>query len=236
MVAATAHPVQQQKVARVKPEDHLDLVRRVAIRMARRLPKVVDLGDLLGAGALGLLDAVEKYDPARCDNFPAYAEIRIRGAILDALRAMDWVPRSTRHKGHRLDHAMASLQQSLGRAPDDDEMAEQLGVTRKAYDTMRREVHDFSVVSAEDLGPSTSLKAVEAPADSLIEMEEMRDQLAGAIARLPDKERQVLSLYYLEELKLREIGEIFGVTESRICQIHAQAVGRLRKTLAKARA
>jgi RNA polymerase sigma factor for flagellar operon FliA len=216
----------------IRVEDHLYLVRKVAERMARRLPPVVDINDLIGAGTLGLIDAADKYDPARCDRFAGYAEIRIRGAILDELRTMDWVPRSVRNKGHRLSDALATLSQSLGRAPDESEMAEYLGVSAKTYDDMCRDVRNIAIVSAEDLtgeGMARFADELETQPHHEVDAKEMRERVASAVAKLPERERQVLSLYYVEELRLKEIGEIFGVTESRVCQIHTQAVARLRK-------
>ena len=189
------------------------------------------MADLVSAGTLGLLDAVAKYNPARCDRFSAYAEIRIRGAILDELRAMDWVPRSVRHKGHRLDDALNRLSQQLGRVPEGDEVARYLGVSNETYQQICRDVRTTGVVSAED-GDGDGLARFAAESrrepDAEVEHKQMRARLAQALTDLPERERQVLSLYYVEELKLKEIGEIFGVTESRVCQIHAAAVLRLR--------
>jgi RNA polymerase sigma factor for flagellar operon FliA len=215
-------------------QEYIPLVRRVAERMARRLPSVVDIGDLISAGTLGLLDAAEKYDEERCDRFAGYAEIRIRGAILDELRAMDWVPRSVRSKGHQLHDAKSNLRQNLGRAPETEEVAEYLGVTAKQVNDMALDVSRIVVVVVEDVivggfvwfvADETSVSEFE------VDKVEMRICVARAITQLPERERQVLSLYYIEELRLKEIGEIFCVTESRICQIHARAVKRLRGML-----
>lgn len=231
----TSHaPAPDSAPERARAEDHLSLVRRVAERMARRLPRGVDVRDLVSAGTLGLLDALEKYDPARCDRFSAYAEIRIRGAILDELRAMDWLPRSVREKGSRLQGAKSALRHALGRAPEDAEVAAYLGVTPDAHAAMQREVKTAQVVSAEEVsrqGVAALAREEQALPDKELFARELRERLATVIRRLPERERQVLSLYYVEDLKLKEIGEIFGVTESRICQIHAQAVRRLRKML-----
>lgn len=215
--------------------DYLYLVHRVADRMARRLPRVVDIGDLMSAGTLGLLDAMEKYDPSRCDRFSAYAEIRIRGAILDELRAMDWVPRSVRSKGHQLDEALARLASSFGRLPTEAELADYLDLTLEELAEVRKDVQNIAVVAVNDLSEEGFASFA---ADQRLEpgheldARESRARLARALARLPDKERQVLSLYYLEDLKLKEIGEVLGVSESRVCQIHAQAMERLRKLVA----
>jgi RNA polymerase sigma factor for flagellar operon FliA len=215
-------------------QEYIPLVRRVAERMARRLPSVVDIGDLISAGTLGLLDAAEKYDEERCDRFAGYAEIRIRGAILDELRAMDWVPRSVRSKGHQLHDAKSNLRQNLGRAPETEEVAEYLGVTAKQVNDMALDVSRIAVVAVEDVtvGGFARFAADETSVPEFeVDKVEMRTRVARAITQLPERERQVLSLYYIEELRLKEIGEIFCVTESRICQIHARAVKRLRGML-----
>lgn len=231
----TVQSREREPNAEIRAQDYLYLVRRVAERMARRLPRAVDLGDLISAGTVGLIDAVAKYDAQRCDRFVGYAEIRIRGAILDELRAMDWVPRSVRAKGHRLDEALATLAGSLGRAPSDTEVAELLGVDQKAHDEMRRDVRNIAVVAIEDVSADgfAAFAADERTEPGReLEERELKECLARAVLRLPERERQVLSLYYVEELRLKEIGEVFGITESRVCQIHAQAIGRLRKLVA----
>ena len=216
-----------------RAHEYLPLVRKVAERMARRLPPVVDVSDLIGAGTLGLLDAVQKYDPARCDRFAAYAEIRIRGAILDQLRTMDWMPRSVRFKGTRLDRALTKLSQALGRKPESAEMAAYLGMSDAAYEQTCVDARG-GVFSTEDLGDegSATLADERPEPHTQVAGKELRARLSRALTRLPERERQVLSLYYVEELKLKEIGEVFGVTESRVCQLHSQAVARLRGILA----
>ncbi len=213
----------------------LPLVQKVADRMARRLPPAVDKGDLIGAGTVGLIDAIEKYDPIRCDRFAAYAEIRIRGAMLDELRAMDWVPRSVRHKGARLDDAMHQLSQRLGHAPLHGEAAAFLGLSATAFAELRRDAKPTTLLSADETASEGTARFPvdeRAVPDQELAAKEMKQRVAQAITRLPERERQVLSLYYVEELKLKEIGEIFGVTESRICQIHTAAVARVRGLLA----
>ncbi|MCP4501097.1 MAG: FliA/WhiG family RNA polymerase sigma factor [Deltaproteobacteria bacterium] len=233
MVAQLSYPV-PSRAQGINIAEYVPLVRRVAERMARRLPSVVDIGDLISAGTLGLLDAAEKYDESRCDRFAGYAEIRIRGAILDELRAMDWVPRSVRSKGHQLHDANSTLRHALGRAPEQEEIAEYLGCTPKQVGDMQLDVSRIAVVAVEDItvgGFARFASDEKLIPDAEVDHSQMRTRVAHAITELPERERQVLSLYYIEELRLKEIGEIFSVTESRICQIHARAVKRLRGIL-----
>ncbi len=227
-------PIPSENGKTVNVEDFLPLVRKVAERMARRLPSVVDLGDLMAAGTVGLIDAASKYDFDRCDRFAGYAEFRIRGAILDELRTMDWVPRSVRSKGHALRDAYRTLQHLNGESPDTAAVADYLGVTEQQVFDMEREVNHVNVVAVEDVSVDGFARFSgddESTPDQEFGQSQMRERLAAAVTELPERERQVLSLYYLEDLRLKEIGEIFGVTESRICQIHARAVKRLRGIL-----
>jgi RNA polymerase sigma factor for flagellar operon FliA len=211
-------------------EDHLPLVWRVARQVARRLPSSVDAAELVGAGTLGLVDAFARYEPSRCDRFSAYAEIRIRGAILDQLREMDWMPRSARSKRKRLEGERHRLNNSLGRAPEAAELAEALGMSVTAMERMRTDIDradvqrgpafDEANIASNDLQPGAG-----------IEQRELRARLASAISQLTTKQQQVLSLYYVDQLKLREIGQIFGVTESRVCQLHRDLIERLRAAI-----
>lgn len=191
--------------------EHLPLVWRVARQVARRLPSTIDAEDLVGAGTLGLIGALGRYEEARCDRFSAYAEFRIRGAILDQLREMDWMPRSLRTKRKKLDEARARLQQSLGRAPDASELAAALGTTREGVERIRRDVAFAEVVhgdAAEDV-------AADATPGAALEERELRARLARAMAALPERQQQVLAMYYVDQLRLREIGAPAAVTRGR---------------------
>jgi RNA polymerase sigma factor FliA len=214
------------------------LVKNIALRMAARLPiDRADKEDLINVGIIGLMNAMEKYDSKRNVQFETYARFRIRGAVLDELRARDWVPRSTRSKDSRLEDACAALQQELGRSPDESELASYLGITLDAYYALLDEVKSVSIVSQEDLRPDYLEKcecedvmgAVDrnSPLGQLTSRELMAG-LKEAIDALPKKEKLVLSLYYYEELTMKEIGKVIDLTESRVCQIHAQATLRLR--------
>jgi RNA polymerase sigma factor for flagellar operon FliA len=220
-----------------RAEDYVGVVRKVAYTMARRLPARVDVRDLISSGTIGLLDAIAKYDPTQNDNFEAYAEIRIRGAILDELRGLDWVPRSVRQKSHALEKKTRELEGALGRAPSEEEVAGSMALSIDAYFDLVNDVRAVTLMSLEDvlgaagsgvIGSSTIVE--ENPLDQLCRRS-TANALASALEQLPERERLVLSLYYLESMKLKEIGEILGVTESRVCQIHGQAIERLKDLL-----
>ncbi len=214
------------------------LVKTTVLRMAARFPiDVADKEDLINVGIIGLMSALDKYDATRNVQFETYARFRIKGAVLDELRARDWVPRSTRNKDNKLEEAFATLQQELGRPPNEQEISEHLGLTLEEYFALLDEVKNLSIISQEDLPPDYLEKydreelmgAVDHgnPLDYLTS----RDLMAGlkkAIDALPEKEKLVLSLYYFEELTMKEIGKVIDLTESRICQLHAQATLRLR--------
>jgi len=214
--------------------DHLELVRRVAKKIARRLPSVVDIDDLVGAGTVGLMDAAQRFDPVKSGSFPGYAEIRIRGAILDHLRAMDWLPRSLRTKNRRVDDAERKLKSSLGRAPEANELAEFLGTSLRSIKNAGNGAG--AVVSVEDLREDGfDSFEMETPAPgSALESRERAQRLTAAVSRLPERSRQLLALYYVEELTLKQIGAMFGITESRACQLHGQAINKLRVELCDA--
>lgn len=220
--------------------EYTPLVRYTAQRMAVNLPKSVELGDLIGAGVMGLIRAVETFDPGLGFKFETYATHKVRGAILDDLRALDWVPRSVRQKSRRLQQAYGELEQDLGRMPYDDEVAERLGVGMAEFESMLSEVAPTTIVSLEEMMPDhggdsrsmTLLDTVEDPngINPLHELglQETKRILAEAIAELPEKEKLVIALYHYEELTLKEIGEVLGITESRVSQIHSKAMLKLK--------
>ncbi len=217
-------------------EEHAYLVNRIAYKMAARLPPNVELDDLKSVGVIGLIDAAEKYEAGR-GSFKAYAEIRIRGAILDELRSLDWVPRSVRQLGNSLDAARRGLETSLGRQATDPEFARSLGITVDELDEQRERSRAMSVVSYENLGHAGDegrcfLESVADPKVADPEACKADNDRLGVMLRavqtLPERMRLVLSLYYFEDFNLREIGDLLGVTESRISQLHSAAVDRVR--------
>lgn len=218
------------------------LVKYVAGRLGAGLPQSVEQADLVSNGMFGLMDALDKFDPAREVKFETYAIPRIRGAILDELRAMDWVPRSIRFKAREVDKAHTQLEAKLGRAPSDAEVAEQLGLDLEELHEVITQISLVSVMALEEVvgsdekGEQRSLLDTLADAagsdpTAALEGHEMRGLLSAAINSLTEREKIVITLYYFEGLTLSEIGDILGVTESRICQIHTKAVGSLRNNL-----
>ncbi|NMC62086.1 MAG: FliA/WhiG family RNA polymerase sigma factor [SAR324 cluster bacterium] len=219
---------------------YLPLVKKVVHRLSGRLPKDVDLREMLNSGIIGLVDALKKYDPKHETNFSTYAQFRIRGAILDSFRSQDWLPRSLRFKSHRIELAYQRMEQKLGRAATDEEVATELGLSVEELQKMLGEVGSIVMLSFEELGfghgeerfhaddwlPSKS----QDPLNKLLGSEKV-GLIARALDRLPEKERLVISLYFYEELNLKEIGEILGVTESRASQIRSRALIRLKNYL-----
>jgi RNA polymerase sigma factor for flagellar operon FliA len=215
------------------------LVKFVAGRVMSRLPDSVDQADLVSYGILGLIDAIEKFDPERGVKFETYAVPRIRGAILDELRSIDWVPRSVRAKARAADQAYNKLEHKLQRSPTDDELAAELGISPAELDALLRQTTRAGILQLDEVlfgqqGPRTLGDTLADTGESpvaVVEKNETRRLLASAISSLADRERTVLTLYYYEGLNLAEIGEILGVTESRTCQIHTKAVHQLRHRL-----
>ncbi len=218
------------------------LVKYVASRVATGLPASVEQADLVSYGMFGLIDALGKFEPGRGNKFETYAIPRIKGAIIDELRAMDWVPRSVRFKAREIDKAHTDLESMLKRAPSEQEMAERLGITKRELHDVISQISFVSVLALDEMvnvgsdrGEQVSL--LETLADrgidptSNVDAQETRGLLAAAINSLSEREKIVVTLYYFEGLTLAEIGEILGVTESRVCQIHTKAVGGLRGQL-----
>lgn len=217
-------------------EHHMDLVKRIAYHLAGRLPMTIPVQDLIQAGAMGLLEAAQQYDKRHGASFETYAGIRIRGAMLDEARRLSWAPRSTHRSMRQISEAVRAVEVRVGRSASAAEVASQLGVDLDTYHNMLRKVAERRVFNLEDLlGPDSgggdSLPSdTEDPAEEYVR-ERFTAAVAEAIVSLPEREQQVLSMYYDEELNLREIGEVLGVTESRVCQIHGQALVRLRSRL-----
>jgi RNA polymerase sigma factor FliA len=219
------------------------LVKYVAGRMSSGLPSHVEESDLISYGLLGLISAIERFEPEREIKFETFAITRIKGSIIDELRSLDWVPRSVRTKAREIERMNAKLEHQLHRAPTDKEMAEGLEVTVEEFQESLVRISNSSVVALDELwtvsdssGDQVSLlDTIQDPqaADPATEMDttEMKDRLADAIARLPEREKLVVALYYYENLTLREIGEVLGVTESRVSQLHTKAVLRLKSRL-----
>jgi len=216
---------------------HVGLVKSMAGRLARRLPPQVEVSELIGVGVLGLIDAAGRYRPSLGVPFDAFARCRIHGAMLDALRGLDWAPRSVRKLRRDVDDAIASLRSSLGREPESEEVASALKVSQKDYDKMLDQLRaaDLAVVRRVDSDSSRNLLEIAAGPDdephAQLERSELARLLVKALGDLPERERQILSLYYEQELTLAEIGEVIGVGESRVSQLRTQAIARLRSRM-----
>jgi RNA polymerase sigma factor for flagellar operon FliA len=219
------------------------LVKYVAGRLGSGLPAHVEEADLVSYGLLGLIGAIDRFDPGREIKFETYAVSRIRGAIIDELRSLDWVPRSVRTRAREIERAIAELEARLGRPPEDEEIAAKLGISEDEFQESLADISRTSIAALDELwSPSASggeavalIDTIEDPlaAEPQAEMAqtELREILGEAIARLPEREKLVVTLYYYEELTLREIGEVLGVTESRVSQLHTKAVLRLQSRL-----
>ncbi len=222
--------------------EYSPMIKYVANRIALRLPSHIEVDDLISVGVMGLIDAIEKYDPTRGAKFKTYAEFRVRGSILDELRALDWVPRSIRQKAANVDAVSHKLQARFGRPPEDEEVAAEMGVSLEQFFTTLNETKSMPLISLEDLGIAKEsgerqslLECLAGKSDvdpqTQLRLTELKSIIAKAIDSLPEKERLMISLYYYEELTMREIGEVLGITESRVSQIHSKAVFRLRTKL-----
>ena len=214
-------------------EEHSLLVKRIAYHLMARLPPSVQIDDLIQSGMIGLLEASRNYDPSQGASFETYAGIRIRGSMLDEIRKGDWAPRSLHRKVRELTKAINEVEGKTGRDAKDVEVAEQMGITLEEYYQIIQHASGHRLFSFEDLvtgeeGFSEGLvDNIAEPLDQ-VEKERFKEALKKAISALPDRERLVMSLYYEKELNLRETGEVLGVSESRVCQIHSQALVRLK--------
>lgn len=229
-------PDKEQLVSQYAP-----LVKRIAYHLMARLPPNVQVEDLIQNGMIGLLDAIARYEDGLGAQFETYAVQRVRGAMLDGLRENDWLPRGLRREMRRVEAAINTLEQKHGRAPQEGELAESLGMSLEEYQKLLLEARGHQLVYFEDLGD-----AEEGGGDAFLERhlaseqldplamlidQDRREALVRAIENLPEREKLMMALYYDEELNLREIGEVLGVTESRVCQLHTQAIARLRSSV-----
>jgi RNA polymerase sigma factor for flagellar operon FliA len=217
---------------------HVDLVRALASRLGRRIPPHVDVSELVSVGVVGLIDAATRYQPSLGVPFDAFARRRINGAMLDALRDLDWVPRSVRRLQRSLEDALTKLRHELGDEPADEQIAAELGLSHERYERMLDDLRwtDLSIVRSssghDDDGDGLELAVDpdEGPHASL-ERTELKARLADALGEIPERERQILALYYQKDLTLAEIGAVIGVGESRVSQLRTQAILRLRSLL-----
>ena len=225
---------------------YMPLVKYVAGKVAVGMPGNVEFDDLVGFGQFGLLDAIEKYDPSKNVKFKTYAVTRIRGAIFDELRQIDWVPRSVRQKSREIEDAINTLESRLGRTASDAEIAESLGVSEDVYHRIIMKVSGTSVLSLNDVwhngddAANASIgDSIESPSsmnpDAIVEREEIKKVIVQAINELPEKEKMVIVLYYHEDLTFKEIGQVLNVSESRISQLHTKANLRMRAKLTNLR-
>ncbi len=235
----------QKKVDRRTKEklikEYAPLIKFIAQKIAVRLPSNIEFDDLVSSGVIGLMDAIDKYDPTRDNKFKTYAEFRIRGAILDELRAQDWVPRSVREKAKQLERAHVRLEQKLRRIPTEDELTDELKISKEEYYDLLNQVKSVSILSLDEAGSFNSsdrksilslLESCKIPSPlAQLNLKGLKEVVTKAIESLPEKQRLVLSLYYYEDLNLKEIGDVLEVTESRVSQLHTQAILWLRRKL-----
>ncbi len=227
-------------------KQYAPLVKYVAGKVAVGMPHNVEFDDLVGFGVFGLLDAIDKFDPDKNVKFKTYAVTRIRGAIFDELRSIDWVPRSVRQKTREVEEAIGSLEAQLGRTASDQEIAQALNVSEDEFLKTMMKISGTSILSLNDVwfsgdeNDKVSIgESIESPAsmnpDVIVEKDEIRRVIVEAIHELPEKEKKVLVLYYYEDLTLKEIGQVLEVTESRVSQLHTKAILRLRAKLTNIR-
>lgn len=221
--------------------EYAPLIKYIAQKIASRLPSNIELDDLISCGVIGLMDAIEKFDASRDNKFKTYAEFRIRGAILDELRSQDWVPRSIREKTKLVERAYAKLESNLGRPATDDEMCKELDCTQDEFYDLLNKARSISLLNIDDSASfnrgDKKLMAGMMDNDrnsnpfSAVSYKDLSERIKEGIMTLPEKQRLVLSLYYYEDLNLKEIGQVLSVTESRVSQLHTQAIIKLRSKL-----
>lgn len=220
-------------------EDHIDLVKKIAYQLKSKLPRNIEEDDLIQAGMIGLLDALNRYEDTQQAQFETYASLRIRGAMLDELRAMDWLPRSVRENMRKIENAILDLQKKLTRNPTEAEIANALNLSIQDYHKFLADNSGHQLLYLEDFVTNEDddsyldryqTEKNDNPLESLLELG-FRDALAKAIDELPERERLMMALYYEQELNLKEIGAVLDVSESRVSQIHSQAISRLRTLL-----
>lgn len=219
-------------------KEYAPLVKRIAHHLMLRLPSSVSVDDIIQAGMIGLLDAAGRYDELRGAQFETFAAQRIRGSMLDELRQADWMPRTLRRDMRRIETAISKLQQIFGRSPSETEVAQELGVALTEYQQLLFESRGAQLMYYEDFHSDGDESFFdrhdfdgEADPLAMLQDEHFRGALIEAIENLPERERMLMGMHYEQEMNLREIGEVFGVSESRVCQLHSQAVARLRSML-----
>ncbi|MFC0268487.1 RNA polymerase sigma factor FliA [Kushneria aurantia] len=216
-------------------DEYMPMVRRQALSMQVRLPASVELDDLIQSGMLGLLDAFQRFDASQGASFATYATQRVRGAMIDELRSRDWLPRSVRRGARDIDRAIWKLEQRDGRPPTERQVADELGISLQEYQQILRDTNNGFLMTYEDAG-SEDAEASKVSDDVEVSInphdvwmaDAERSELMAAVEALPEREKLMMALYYQEELNLKEIGAVMGVSESRVCQLHGQAVARLR--------
>lgn len=221
--------------------EYAPLIKYIAQKIAARLPSNIELDDLISCGVIGLMDAIQKFDPNRDNKFKTYAEFRVRGAILDELRAQDWVPRSIREKAKLVERTYTKLESNLGRPATDEEMCKELDVTQDEFHDLLNKAKSISLLNIDDSNSFNrgDKKLIAGLMESsrqsnpfnAVSFKNSRDKIKDGIKGLPEKQRLVLSLYYYEDLNLKEIGQVLDVTESRVSQLHTQAIMKLRAKL-----
>ncbi|MCE1239328.1 MAG: RNA polymerase sigma factor FliA [Azonexaceae bacterium] len=233
MYTAAGQPNREELVQRYVP-----LVKRIAYHLMARLPANVQFEDLVQNGMLGLLDAIDRFEEGFGAQFETYATQRVRGAMLDGLRENDWLPRSMRRELRRIEQAINQLEHAHGRAPSEQELADTLGMSLGDYQKILQEARGHQLVYYEDFNGEGDEDFLErhftdttADPAGILEDKDIRQHLVDAIGRLPEREKLMMALYYEQDLNLREIGEVMGVTESRVCQLHSQAIVRLRSQI-----